>query len=254
MKTRWIKPVLGLFALATMQQSVLEGNSTIIVNTYFSSEVFQDSFEPEEISTPINISATEDLTLGELIQIANLREQLSCSIILEEPLELKVLMADGSELQMICKKLRAEPRVYEDGVSAKEAEDIVYILKSLANMSLAKLKGEESSLKKAGDRIDHVHPLQFLILAFTNEELKVCLRNLEGRSWVWKDFIKGITESLAQEYGRDNLMPYLDDFAAQLKVDTKLLMPNINNGRWEKFVTLLISIIPRAPGSDRYNM
>lgn len=165
------------------------------------------------------------------------------------------LEQDGKPiLELICRKVRSMPRSYEAGVSASEAEDIAFILKSLANHSLAKLKGEESSLKRAGDRIDDVHPLQFFLCAFTNEELKVCLRNLEGRSWVWKDFLKGVTESLAQEHANDNLMPYLNDFAAQLNIDPKVLMPSINGGKWERFVTTLISVVPRAPGSDRYNM
>jgi hypothetical protein len=162
---------------------------------------------------------------------------------------------DGNPiLELICRKVRSVPRSYEAGVSASEEEDITYILRSLANHSLTKLKGEESSLKRAGDRIDDVHPLQFFLCAFLNEELKVCLRNLEGRSWVWKDFLKGVTESLAQEHANDNLMPYLDDFAAQLNIDPKVLMPSINGGKWDRFVTTLISVIPRAPGSDRYNM
>lgn len=198
---------------------------------------------------PFVVEVDEQMTVGDLLLfIQEGNPQASSS-----DMQIRVAARDGRCVDLLCKKLRDAPRVYEDGVSAKEGEDITYILRSLANHSLAKLKSEESSLKKAGDRIDQVHPLQFLIYAFTNEELKVCLRNLEGRSWVWKDFLKGVTESLAQEYGRDNLMPYLDDFAAQLKVDTKVLMPNIKNGRWEKFITLLISIIPRAEGSDRYN-
>ena len=202
---------------------------------------------------PLTLDVNQEMSWRELIMLVEQELEESQSYGGSEN-EVRLLLKDGGSMQVICKKLRATPRSYEDGVTAKEAEDIGYILKSLANSSLAKLKGDESSLKKAGDRIDHVHPLQFLLVGFKNEELKVCLRNLVGRSWVWKDFLKGLTESLAQEYGRDNLMPYLDDFASQLEIDPKVLMPNINNGRWEKFVTQLISIIPRAAGSDRYNM
>lgn len=154
----------------------------------------------------------------------------------------------------VSKRARAEARSYETGMTAAQAGDIGYIVKTLANSSLPKIKSAESSLKKAGDRIDIVHPLQFLLCVFTNEELKVSLRNLQGRAWVWKDFLGGLTDTLAEENARGNIAPYLADFAQRLRVNVNDLTPIVQSGKWDRFVNRLIELVPRASGSDRYNM
>ena len=155
--------------------------------------------------------------------------------------------------EIFSKKIRTIPRNYLSGITSAECGDIALIIKTLANNSLTKIKSAESSLKKAGDRIDHVHPLQFLACIFTNEELKVCMRNLQGRSWVWKDFLKGVVETLSAENSRENVLPFLADFASRVKVDVNALIPIAQAGRWERFVNMLIDTVPREGGGDRYN-
>ena len=149
-------------------------------------------------------------------------------------------------------KLISAPRSYAQGYTQAEADDIAYIVKTLSNSSLPKIKTSESSLNKAGDRIDHVHPLQFLLCVFNNEEVKVAVRNLVGRSWVWKEFLSGLTDTLAEENGKNNIQPFLNEFAAKLKVDINILLPLQKSGKWDKFVTLLIDSVPRDGNSDRY--
>lgn len=164
------------------------------------------------------------------------------------------MLSRGVSAEQLAKKVRAVARSYAAGATASESADIGYIVKTLANSSLPKIKSAESSLKKAGDRIDPVHPLQFLACIFTNEELKVCVRNLQGRAWVWKDFLSGITETLAQEDARGNVLPYLQDFATRIKIDANILLPILQAGKWERFVNTLIEIVPREGGTDRYNI
>lgn len=166
----------------------------------------------------------------------------------------KMYFMPRSASSEISKRARAEPRSYEAGMTPAQAADIGFIVKTLANSSLPKIKSAESSLKKAGDRIDIVHPLQFLLCVFLNEELKVCLRNLQGRAWVWKDFLGGLTDTLAEENTRGNIAPYLSHFAQTLGVNVNELTPIVQTGKWERFVNRLIELVPRASGSDRYNM
>lgn len=154
----------------------------------------------------------------------------------------------------ISRKARAIPRSYAEGITAADLTDIAYILKTMANSSLPKIKSAETALKKAGDRIDHVHPFHFLACIFTNEELKVCMRNLQGRAWVWKEFVTGITDSLAEEDGRGNLLPFVHEFAAKVKIDANAVTPILEGARWERFVNALIEIVPREGGANRYNM
>lgn len=166
---------------------------------------------------------------------------------------LSIAAKNLSPLQL-CKKVRPVARSFAAGISAQESADIVFILKTMANSSLPKIKSAESALKKAGERIDHIHPYFFLSCIFTNEELKVCIRNLQGRAWVWKEFLRGIVDSLEEEHARGNVLPFVHDFAARVKVDANVIIPILQAGRWERFVNTLIDIVPREGGADRYNM
>lgn len=167
--------------------------------------------------------------------------------------QMQVLPENYNIIMHLAKKPRSTARSYAAGVTAGEAGDITYIVKTLSNSTLPKIKSAESSLKKAGDRIDHVHPLQFLLCVFTREELKVAVRNLEGRTWVWTDFLKGLTDTLSEENGKNNIQPFLQDFSSKLNIDINILLPLQQGNRWEKFVTTLIAIVPRADGSGRYD-
>jgi hypothetical protein len=154
--------------------------------------------------------------------------------------------------EMLAKKPRAIARSYAIGITPAEAADIAYILKTLANKSGPAIYLEVSSLEKAGDRINHVHPFFFLSTIFTNEELKVCVKNLKGKCK--EGFLDGIVPSLAEENGRNNLMQFVDDFAARVQVDPNEIRPLLQAGKWERFVNFLINGIKPRPGADRYDM
>lgn len=209
------------------------------------------------IATPCEkrvISVDRYETMSDVVQ--TIAKELNIeSDSLDQPLnfQLCVLQHDDRFIIQLAKKPRAAPRSYEAGVTQNEAADIAYIVKTLSNSSLPKIKGAEPSLKKAGDRIDAVHPLQFLLTIFLDEELKVALRNLKGRTWVWSDFLTGLTDTLSEENGKNNILPYLNHFASTLNIDVNAISQFQTNGRWEKFVTTLITIVPRAGNSGRYN-
>lgn len=146
------------------------------------------------------------------------------------------------------------PRNYYAPITSEEKKDISFILKTLANSSLAKIGKNKSALKKAGDRIDHLHPFKFLETVFTDEELKVCIRNIEGKSWVWSEFRDGIVSSLGKESDAGNLKPeYIQNMASLIKIDVNAITPTIDNKDWSKLLTDLIAIVPRSGDSDRYN-
>jgi hypothetical protein len=138
--------------------------------------------------------------------------------------------------------------------TSAEKADMSYIANSLSNFSLLKIKSVESSLKKAGDRIERVHPLQFLAYLFTNEETKVSVRNLEGRAWVWKEFVAGFVKSLNEENAAGLVLPYAQDFANHLGIDVNLILPTLQSGKWEQFIVTLIRVVPRQGNSGRYDM
>lgn len=148
----------------------------------------------------------------------------------------------------------SSPRNYYAPLTADEASDIAYIVKTLSNSYLIDVKLKESTLKSRGSHIDHVHPYNFLVSIFTNQELIVCMRNLQGRSFVWKSFLDGLSNSLTEEKARDNLLQFTQDFAHRIRVDVNAFMPQIIAGKWEKLVDILIKKVPREGDSGRYDM
>lgn len=147
-------------------------------------------------------------------------------------------------------------RDYNAGLSASEQEDIRYILRTLANSSLLKIGASEGPLKKAGDRIDAVHPLRFLEYVFNDEELKVCMHNIQNRPWVWKQFSSGIIGSFNEEQSKGNIkVDFINNFTKILKIAPNVVNGPIQNHNWEELIITLITNIPRDTStSDRYNM
>ena len=146
------------------------------------------------------------------------------------------------------------PRDYPGGVNTNEYNDIHFIVKTLADKSLVTIAKERYSLESAGDRIDHVHPLNFLLAVFTDEELKVGIRNIRGKGWVWSNFIAGIKQTLTTESQVKNIMPHLQDFASKLDIAVQLILPAARSQNWDLFVEQLIKNVPRKGDGGRYDM
>lgn len=146
-------------------------------------------------------------------------------------------------------------RVYENPIPSKDKKEIAYIVTTLAKSSLPKLLSQKSSLKKAGDRVAHVHPLSFLLAIFTDEELKVGVSVIRGRSFVWSDFYGGLAESFNDEVRKGNVRSdQIIDFSHQLCVDSSHVNGYIAEQRWSDLVDYLITTLPREGNPDRYDM
>ncbi len=146
-------------------------------------------------------------------------------------------------------------RDYYHNVSADEKKNISYIVKTLANKPEPALLFYKGSIVSAGDKIDHIHPLKFLHAIFTDEELKVGMRVVRKKSWVWGNFRSGISDSLRDEASVDNMtVEYLYDFAAAVDVDANLLIGAYNAQNWDSFIDGCVAHIPRKGDYRRYNM
>lgn len=132
-------------------------------------------------------------------------------------------------------------RNYDIQPTEKEKKAISFIVNTLANKSLMKIWKEKSALKKAGEKIHHLHPFRFLQHIFSEEDLKNDLKTIYKRNWVAGEFKKGIYESLADERGKQNLThEHIHDFAATLGINSDLIKPSIARGDWDDFVSTLI--------------
>lgn len=145
-------------------------------------------------------------------------------------------------------------RNYFAALTSNEKNDIRYIVNTLGMASLTKIAKEKSSLKKAGSRINHVHPFRFLSTVFTNEELKVSMHAVRDRGWIWGDFFDGLKESLNEEMKRGNLLQFTHDFANNVRIDLSVIYQSVSDSDWKQFIDILIDKIPREGNVDRYNM
>jgi len=232
--------------IAETQQIVLESSGG---ESYLIDVESEDSFQ--DVLQRIDSSLT-------VIELNNVEYQEDADVhtpcdIVSKGFNMSVSDGQGIVVRSIAKSV-SNLRSYSAPVTQNDKNDIAYIVKTLANNSLIKIKGAESSLKKAGDRVDRVHPLNFLSTVFTSEELKACMQNLYGRNWVWGRFLDGLTGSLVEENASGNILPYASDFAQRVNIDVNLILPTMQKAQWEKFVEVLIKNVPRSGNNSRYDM
>jgi len=152
-------------------------------------------------------------------------------------------------------KAYPQPRDYYEVLSKQDIEDIYFIIRTLSNKPLYKLLAYKSSLDRAGDRIDHVNPLLFLSVIFSDEELKGCMYNIRQRTFIWKKFVKSLCESLDSEAKFQNVKnDHIHHFSNRVNVPVEVLFPHVEGRRWNKFIKALIEHNAAANDSDRYAM
>ena len=146
-------------------------------------------------------------------------------------------------------------RDYNAKVISTEKRDIAFIVNTLGMNSLLKIADNKATIKKAGKRVEHIHPLRFLLVVFTDEEMKASFHSLVGRSWVWSDFFAGLRDSFETETNNINMRPeFINDFAANVGIDVSLISSDLANRQWEQFINVLVDKIPRNSDAGRYNM
>lgn len=144
-------------------------------------------------------------------------------------------------------------RDYNKPVTQSDRNDIRYIVTNLANNSMINIMFNRASIERAGDRIDPVHPLKFLLVIFSDEEMKAAVHNIKGRSLIWKDFYAGLRDSLQNESNEHNLDQYIPDFAKQLGINPAPLGAAAEQHNWDKFLQILFTQVPRNPDRNRYD-
>lgn len=146
-------------------------------------------------------------------------------------------------------------RDYHIPLTEEEKKNITYIVTTLGKEPWYKVAPKQSSLKKAGDKIYHIHPLRMLMQVFTVEELKASIASLRGKALVWKPFRDGLFKTLTLENKLDNLKPeYIKDFSRTIKVDPEAILPFFENDDWDGLIKTLIQKVPRAGDPKRYDM
>jgi hypothetical protein len=147
----------------------------------------------------------------------------------------------------------ALPRDFTQQVTPSQKSDISFIITTLGMSSLVKIGKSKSSLTKAGNRVDRIHPLRFLQCIFTDEKMKAGIYNMQSRGWIWGEFMDGIKKSCKTEFGLNNLRPdQVQEFAANLGIDPSLIQGVIAQQNWTKLVSVLIEKIPRKENQKEW--
>lgn len=148
-------------------------------------------------------------------------------------------------------------RDYTKKVTAQEEKDIRYIVTQMATLQWDKLWSNRGKLKAVGDRVGHVHPLRFLMCVFCDEEMKGACHCIKDRKIkkIWREFTKGLYESLETETKRNNMSyAFIDHFATTVGGVTKeMIVPPLLEQNWDQFMDLLLQHIPRSGDPGRYD-
>jgi hypothetical protein len=151
--------------------------------------------------------------------------------------------------------LQAGARDFYYTPSAEDKNNISFIVKTLANHNEASLLFKKGQIEAAGSRVEHIHPLKFLQTIFSDEELKVGMRNIRKKSWVWRNFRSGLCDSLSDETNVGNMHDeYLVQFCKSLDLDPAYVTTLYQQHAWRDFVEALVSHVPRKGDHRRYDM
>lgn len=132
---------------------------------------------------------------------------------------------------------------YQDlSYTPADQADVQDLLETLSSRSTLGLLGERSRLNALGKRIDHVHPLKFLEIIFTDNHLKSCLREVDSSFFKRTAFMKGLGKSFKAKAKLGEVEPYIQDFSKAVKIPIESLQPYFRDEDWIGLVNKLLSI------------
>ena len=151
----------------------------------------------------------------------------------------QVLFAEHAHFQNVV--LEDSTHFHQLPITDKERGKIFTLISNMGTLSWPKLILKKKKLDKIGKDIDHVHPLRFLSVVFSQPHLKSCMREVAGSSLKWNRFIKGLSEKLKKNAKANNLMKHVTGFAETVGADPYECYNYLIKQDWEGFVRYLIN-------------
>ncbi len=206
--------------------------------------IFQIDSEKESVEFPSEAS------------FADLIDSLGGQVDTSQPFTLAMDVNGPLVMIKVAQNNGHPPRDYHSPITAQEKKDLSELVRTLANEMQPALLGKKGHLESIGDRIVHLHPLKFLTIIFTDNELKVCMKNMDGKAFVWKKFQGETVESLAKEHKAGNLKhEMVNDFATKVGLSGGEIIPFISGQKWEQLISYLIGKVKvEKPQGKKYNM
>jgi hypothetical protein len=141
-------------------------------------------------------------------------------------------------------KLPPNPGVdvaYVDLVCTDEDRaNIEELIKSIADNSKFSLLLNQNHLKNIGAQINHVHPLKFLAVAVSSEQLKGHLIQIFDDYFKRNGFMDGLGQSLTREAEKKKIELYLPAFAEEIGVPQESMHSYIQSRDWEGLLQFLM--------------
>ncbi len=130
---------------------------------------------------------------------------------------------------------------YNDLVCTEQDRANIYeIVSTVGEKGKIALLFNQAYLREKGAQINHVHPLKFLGVIFSNPHLKMCM------AYIWDDYFKrnnfltDLSAALSREADRGKLHPYLNDFAKEVNVPPESIKGYFDSRDWANFLLFLI--------------
>jgi hypothetical protein len=134
----------------------------------------------------------------------------------------------------------SSPNFFGLPITKEEKKTIAKIIQTMASKNEIMLLFEKRSLERKGKMIENVHPLRFLEVIFSDEELKSCLRSIQKSHFKWGHFIDGLARRLEEEAEKGNLFPYLNAFCQSIRANNEAVLHLAKKKDWEALVVYLL--------------
>jgi hypothetical protein len=125
-------------------------------------------------------------------------------------------------------------------LNSSEKYAITEIITAMGEKNLAKLLIDGLRLRRLGDSIEHVPPLQFLGFVLTNPSLKENLKKISKNTFKWSSFIDGLGANMEKELYQGRLIFQLEGFSKLVGGSVNQLEGYVYREEWEAFVKSLL--------------
>ena len=120
------------------------------------------------------------------------------------------------------------------------------VIDTVANTSKLGLLAEKSEMDKKKAKINHVHPLRFLGIIFSNPHLKLCMGKIQNDFFKWRIFVGELSARLEEEVAEDNISPYIAGFCQVAQAHPDQVRALIQRKNWEGLLKYLIRLNTRS--------
>ena len=137
---------------------------------------------------------------------------------------------------------KAQDETYDELVCTEQDQShISEIIKTMAEYGKLSLLFKQNHLKQLGAQINHVHPLKFLEVVFSDVELKHCMGEIFEDYFKKTGLLDGLGPSLSREMEKGKLNQHIEAFSKAISVSAEGIRPYFQTADWEALVRHLIN-------------